>query len=258
MSKTSKQVMKKAKTAVLQTAVVILALFLLWVLVHEIVGNESLVPSVGECLLSMWRFFGDSGFWLAFASTFLRVIVVFIISMCFALICAFISYLVPWFLRIITPIVAFLRTLPVLAALLIILIWAGAGGAPIVVAFLSLFPMLYTGIFTALCNVDKGIEELNRVYKVPLKKQIAQFYLPTILPSAIREGSGGLAFALKLVVSAEVLADTYHSLGGLMKDAKLYYEIPALFALVLIVCLLGFIVETVGILLADGAERRAR
>ena len=130
MSKTSKQVMKKAKTAVLQTAVVILALFLLWVLVHEIVGNESLVPSVGECLLSMWRFFGDSGFWLAFASTFLRVIVVFIISMCFALICAFISYLVPWFLRIITPIVAFLRTLPVLAALLIILIWAGAGGAP--------------------------------------------------------------------------------------------------------------------------------
>ena len=258
MNKIGKNIMKKAKKAAVQTAVAVLALFLLWELAYVAIGNDLLLPSFRECLQSVWRFLGDSGFWMAFLCTFLRVAAVFVIALLLALVCAFVAYLVPCFLRLITPIIAFLRTLPVLAALLIILVWTGAGGAPIWVAFLSLFPMLDTGIYAALCNTDRGIEELNRVYKVPMKKQILPWYLPSILPYAIREGGGGLAFALKLVISAEVLANTYQSLGGLMQEAKLYDEMPALFALVLLVCVLGFVIETIAIVAADAAERSVR
>lgn len=249
---------KRALAAVLQTLAAFVVLAVIWSVAHLLVGNELLLPAFWDCLQRAAAFLTDGGFWTAFFATLLRVLMVFVVSFIFAAIFAFISYMVAWFERFFAPFIAFLRATPVLAALLVILVWVGVGVAPVVVAFLSLFPMLYTGVLAALRGVDSGIEEMNRVYNVPLKKQILQFYLPTIAPYVIREGSGGLAFSLKLVVSAEVLANTYQSLGGLMQEAKLYYEMPALFALVLLVCLFGFLLETLGMVIANALERRAR
>lgn len=249
---------KRALAAVGQTVSAFVVLLIVWCIAHRLVGNELLLPALSDCVKKAVEFLTDSGFWTAFLATFGRVITVFVFSFVLASIFAFVAYLVPWFKNFFAPFLAILRAMPVLAALLVILVWTGAGNAPIVVAFLSLFPMLYTAILAALCGVDRKIEEMNRVYKVPWKKRILAFYLPSIAPSVILEGSGGLAFSLKLVVSAEVLANTYQSLGGLMQEAKLYYEMPSLFALVVLACLFGFILEALGALAAGFVERRVR
>ena len=45
------------------------------------------------------------------------------------------------------------------------------------------------------------------------------------------------------MVSAEVLANTFNSLGGLMQNAKLYAEMPRLAALTLVAVVLGLIID---------------
>ncbi len=243
---------------VIHVLVALLFLVGVWILAYFLVGNELLVPAFSDCLKEVFVVLGKSSFWSAFLSTVFRVLFAFFLSLVLAGILAVISYLVPAFGRFFTPIVSVLRSLPTLAVLLIILVWAGAGKAPTIVAFLSLFPMLYTGITAALFQVDKELLEMSRVYEVPLKRRILELYLPSIAPYALRESGAALAFSLKLVVSAEVLANTYNSLGYWMQEARLYSEMPRLFALVIVIFLFGLLVECLVNWLANAVERRVK
>ncbi|MBQ8295982.1 MAG: ABC transporter permease subunit [Clostridia bacterium] len=250
-----KKILFKNVAAVLIAAAV---LVVVWIVAHAAVGNDLLLPDFFDCMRQVGVLLKDGGFWLAFWHTLSRVLIAFVFSFALALIFALIAYMVPWFCRILSPAVSMLRSLPTLAVLLIVLVWAGAAKAPIVVAFMTLFPSLYAGILAALSQVDGELLEMSRVYKVSMKKRVLQLYIPSAAPYVLREAGAALAFALKLIVSAEVLANTWKSLGGLMQEAKLFYEMPTLFALVVLTFVVGLALEILGAITAFFVERRVK
>lgn len=240
-----------------QTAVTLAFLVCVWVVVWAIVGNEGIVPSFSASVKAFFAYFVNGGFWRALGSTFLRVFIAFVISFGLAAVLAFVSYLYPTFGRFFAPVAAVIRVLPVFAIVFLLLDWTNAWITPVLVAFLSLFPMLYTTFLSALSGVDKGLVEMSKTYNVPLKKRITQLYLPSIAPLAVKEVGAGLGFAVKLVVSAEVLVRTAKSLGSLVLQTQyVYAELPQLFALVIAVCVIGFLLECLGGILSKALERR--
>lgn len=249
---------KRVVKTFFQTLFALALLSLIWIISHQIVGNELLIPNFFTCVKETVRLLCSSGFWISFSATLLRVVIAFFISFILAAVLAIASYIFSSLKKIFAPFVSFLRSIPTLAVLLIILVWSGASVAPIVVACLSLFPMLYTGILSALFSTDEKLLEMSRVYKVPLKKQIFSLYIPSALPYVLREVGAALAFSLKLVVSAEVLASTYNSLGGLMQEAKLFMEMPTLFALITVTFCMGLIFELLGETTSVFVERRSK
>lgn len=236
-------------------AVAVLAL--VWWIGYLAAGNDLLVPPLSVCVKRAFALLGDGWFWDSFFSTFLRVVIAFALAFVLGVGFAVIAYLLPPFRRFFAPIAAMLRSLPVLAVLLILLVCVGAANAPIAVAFLSLFPMLYSSVLAALCGVDTELTEMSRVYKVPLARRIFSLYLPQVSPYVIREGGAALSFSLKLVVSAEVIANTYESLGGMMQEAR-SYEVPDLFALVILTFAVALVLEGVTALIAAAVERRVK
>ena len=54
------------------------------------------------------------------------------------------------------------------------------------------------------------------------------------------------------------MANTYKSLGGMMQEARLYLEMPTLFALVVVTFLVGILLETLGAAIATLVERRVK
>lgn len=249
-----KTVGKSAGKAVLFVAVV----FALFWICYRLVGNEYLVPSPKETVVSAWAFLRSGAFYRAFWQTFLRAFSAFLFSFVFAVALGVLAFSFPRFSKMLHPIVSFLRTLPTLAVLLVILIATDPKTAPVVVAVLALFPMLFTAVESSLFSVDQKTLEMSRVYKVPKAKQVFKMILPQVLPTVVRESAGALAFSLKLTVSAEIMANTYQSLGGMLQEAKQFTETGKLFALTLIVCLLGFLLETLGNALSSAVERRVK
>lgn len=221
----------------------VLVLLLVWLIAWVAVGNELVLPSLSSCLKKMGELFLLGWFWKALLYTLGRVLTAFIISFVLAAVFAVVAYLLPAFGIFLRPITASMRALPTLAVLLILLVWAGADGAPVSVAFLSLFPMLYTEIYSALLAVDKDLAEMSEVYRVPTKIRLTKLYLPVAFPAIVRGGASALGFALKLVASAEVLAGSFVSLGGMMQEAKTYLDIPLLFALVLVTFVLSLALD---------------
>ncbi|MBQ8229249.1 MAG: ABC transporter permease subunit [Clostridia bacterium] len=240
-------------------AVVLLALVLgVWAIAYFAAGNELLVPAFSNCMKELLGLLTQGGFWQSVGNTLLRTLLAFGIALVLAVIFAVLACVYPKIGRGVSLLASVFRTLPTLAVALILLVWWGADDAPVAVAFLSLFPMLYTGILAALSQVDGELIEMSRVYKVPVKKRITRLYLPSAAPYALREAGSAAAFALKLVVSAEVLVNTYKSLGGMMQEARIYLDIPVLFALVCVTTVLGVAIELACGLIARAVERRVK
>ena len=241
-----------------QTLAAVVFLIGVWVVAYFSVGNELLVPSFWDSVKECGALFAKAAFWRGLLHSLERTLLAFLLSFLFALLFAIGAYLYPSFANFFAPIVSALRSMPVMAVLLILLSVGGAANAPVMVAFMSLFPMLYTGIFAGLSSVDRHLIEVSRVQGTPLYRRVTAIYLPLSAPYVLKEGAAALSFALKLTVSAEVLANTVKSLGGMMQDAKVYAEIPQLFALVAVTFLLGLVLETALGLLASAAQKRLR
>ena len=116
--------------------------------------------------------------------------------------------------------------------------------------------MLYISVLTALSSVDRQVIEVSRVQGTSTWRKITAIYLPLSAPHILKEGAAALSFSVKLVVSAEVLASTAKSLGGMMQEARVYAEIPQLFALVMLVFIVGLVLELAVTALAVKMEKR--
>lgn len=235
------------------------ALAACYLLLYVSVGNEFLVPSPSDVFRKTTEILGTRDFWNSFFQTLGRVFRAFAISFVFALLLALVAYLFPSFGVFVMPFVSAFRSLPMIAALLVLLKLFGAGDAPVAVAFLSLFPMLYTGILAALSGIDKQLIAASRVCGASVWRRVISIYLPLSAPYVLRESGAAVSFALKLVVSAEIVSYTADSLGGMMQDIRAYVDkVPQLFALVFVVFLTGLCLEALFSSFAATAERRVR
>lgn len=130
-----------------------------------------------------------------------------------------------------------------MAIILILLVWTTPSAAPVIVTATVLLPACYTAALASLDGIDGEYLELARAYRVPFCRTLFRLVLPLSAPSFLSQTGAFLSLGLKVTVSAEVLAKTAQSLGGMMQDAKLWIEMPELFALTLAVIVTGFVLE---------------
>ena len=105
----------------IQTVAAIAFLLIVWLIAYSRVGNDLLVPPISVSLKEMGLLFVKGAFWRALGGTLWRSVLAFMISFAFALIFAVIAYLYPAFGGFFAPIASALRSMPVLAVLLILL-----------------------------------------------------------------------------------------------------------------------------------------
>ena len=112
-----------------------------------------------------------------------------------------------------------------------------------------LLPAVYAAALAAIDEVGKEYGDLAAAFRVPRSRKIFKMYLPLVAPELLAQGGPLLSMGLKITVSGEVLSLTMRSLGYLMQQAQVNYpNIPRLFALTIVVILLGFLLEGLGAL----------
>lgn len=232
----------------LWTMLAFLLLLLAWTILALLVGNEYLFPDLLQTLEEALGLLVKGEFWLAFFATIARSLIAFTASFVVGAGFALLAYVFPVFEKLFAPIISFVRSLPTMAILLIILLWSNASIAPIIVATTVLVPLSYASVYSALNHVDADLIEMSVVYRVPKKKMIKELFLPIVFPKIFEEGARNLSFSLKLIVSAEIMSNTFQSIGGQMQSASLYDKTPLLFALTLCIFLTGYLLECLGLL----------
>lgn len=225
------------------TLTALVLMWVIWVIAYFAEGNEYVIPSFGDAMKEAWELLGGAVFWHAFANTLLRTLEAFALSFVLAAALSALSEACRPFGAIFRPFVAVLRTIPTMAIILILLLWTTPLAAPVIVAFLVTFPLVYAQFSAAFAGVDRKLLEMAKLYGVPRSRRLFKIYVPAVLPNILSQAGAAFSLTLKIMVSAEVMARTYRSIGGLMQDARNYLEIPELFALTVLTVVAGGLLE---------------
>ena len=126
---------------------------------------------------------------------------------------------------------------------MILIICLNSRLAPAVVAIIVIFPTMYSSFFAAIRGVDPKLVQMSKVYSVSPKDSLFKLYLPNMAEGLFEGSASGISLNIKLVIAAEVQAQTMSSLGNLMYNAKWMLETEKLFALTIAAVILSVACE---------------
>lgn len=240
-----KKFFTKRKLNILISALAVLLMWLVWIVAYYCVGNRLIVPSFSETVSCFWRYLGSGSFWLAVLNSLLRTLLAFIISFVPALACAVSAAFLPRLKAALKPIMTFIRTLPTMAVILLILkITRGDKTfSPVIVTVLVLLPMIYSQANATIEGIDGELTEMAEVFLINRRDRLFKIYLPLVSPGVLSQTGANISIGLKIMISAEVLANTANGLGGMMQLNNIAAEVANLAALTLAAVILGLIID---------------
>lgn len=229
---------------VIYPLVAICLLIAVWEIFAAAVNIELIIPDVKTTFSHFFALLGQKTFYKAVGNTLLRSLISFALGAVFAMALSLLS-LIDAIKKLLSPIIKIMRSIPTMSIILLTVIWLKPSTSPILITFLIIFPIMYSGFFSAITGVDKELIEMSKTYKVPIKNRIFQLYLPQIMPSALDNMQSTISFTVKVIISAEVIAQTRNSMGIMMQLARGYLETAELLAWTLAAIALSYLLELV-------------
>ncbi len=214
-----------------------------WVLAHIAVKNEYIIPSFQDVVINIGENLSSLQFWNAFARTLGRTLYAWGVAFLCAVGLVSIGIFSAKFRRLLAPFISVLRTLPTMAITLMLLIWTNPRIAPVYVTFLMLFPLMYSQLLTAYGEIDPSLVQMITVYKVRRRDRLLKVYIPLMMPAVLSQMGANLSLSLKVMISAEVLAGTFRSIGGMMYDAAMYSRMDQMFSVTIMMLVTGGVLE---------------
>ena len=225
--------------------ITLIAIVIVYAITSKIVDIELIVPSVGATLKSLFALLGKGYFYKAVLNTLLRSILAYALAFIFAAGVAILTSRFKILRSALSPIVVIIRVLPTMSLILLALIWFDSFYSTVLVAFCVIFPMLYTCITDSIDGVDKDLLQMAKIYGVNKGRVITKLYIPQMLPTVLTGIKSSAGLNLKLVIAAEVLAQTANSIGINMQLAKLNLDTAVLLAWTLVAIVIGGIIELI-------------
>ena len=234
---------KKIALNIAFPVIVTAAVFLIWAIAAAAIGASLILPTPAAAVREFFAYFADGSFWRAIGNTMWRSLYSFALSFVLAFVFAVLAKRFALAKRLINPFVAFIRAVPTMSVILILIICLDSARAPAVVAVIVIFPTLYSSFYSAVESVDPKLIEMSRVYKVSAKDKLFRLYIPNMARGMFEGTASGFSLNIKLVIAAEALAQTARSIGSMMNFAKVLLETEKLFALTIAAVILSVLCE---------------
>lgn len=217
--------------------------FIIWEGVALYIDNSLLFPRVSEIFLSLKNLVASGDFTLILWDTLSRFFISIVFSLILAIIFSVASYRYEVIGFLLFPFIIFLRAVPTIAIIIVVLIWSSVERVPIVVGMLILFPILYESILGGIKNVDKNLLKMSKVFKVPTKRVVRDIYIPSIYYSISSNIPSYIGLTFKVIIAGEVLSQESLSIGGEIFINKIYLESSNIFAWIIVVIVLNYLLE---------------
>lgn len=232
-----------------------------WQLAAIAIGKPLLLPGPVQVIDAMNRLWHEGQLGPAVAQSVMQIGAGFLLSVLLGMTAGALSHKFALFRAIADPVIRFLRSVPIAALVVLLLLWFSIRTFGLLLVLLAGLPLVYESILDALDRGDPPMEEVARVHRWPAKSVRRAIRRPMIeraLRPVLRHLAG---FSWKAGVSAQVFARAPESLGNAIAQAKLALSTDEVFAVVAVVCvasaLCGWLVERL-VLACFVTERRTR
>jgi NitT/TauT family transport system permease protein len=203
---------------------------LAWELASLAMGKAIILPSPLLVLRTALALYPRPLFLSSLFATFLRGLAAFALSAALGIAAGLASGIRPAFGAAIAPLLTIIRATPVLALVLLALLWFPAGFVPIFTAFLMAFPVMATSAAEGSKAADPRLLEMARLFRVPRRDIFFELRLPSAAPHLLAGAKSALGLSWKVVVAGEILSQPDRALGTGMQASRMLLESASVFA----------------------------
>ena len=214
-------------------------------LVYAGMGTSLLLPSPAETFLRLRQLLGDPSFYSIIGHTFLRIFSGFLLGTAAGCILGELTAFSPLLYRFFALPMNAIKSTPVASFVILALVWIKGENLSTFIAFLMVLPVIWQSVHTGLGSADPELLEMARVYRFSRGKKLRYLYLPAALPYLISAMRVGLGFSWKSGIAGEVIAIPSQAIGTQLYNAKIYLDMPGLFAWTIVIILLSAAIERV-------------
>lgn len=231
----------------LRKTLLIAALGIVWELYARRLDNPLLFPTCGETLEALWRNV-VSGVLPQRASASLRVLLLgYAGGVALAAILTGLAITTRVGTDMLETLTAMFNPLPAIALLPLALIWFGLGdGSLVFVLIHSVLWAVALNTHAGFLGVSQTLRMIGRNYELRGLRYVLQILVPAAFPSILTGLKIGWAFAWRTLIAAELVFGVSSGKGGLgwfIFENRNTLDIPAVFAGLLTVIMIGLLIE---------------
>lgn len=231
--------MKKSILIILSITILLLA----WQLLAMLVRLPDLVPSVPRLLSTLAALFASGSFYQSVMATVLRGTIGMSISLMAAVGVSFLFYKCEWMYELFRPLLAIMRAIPIISFILLALIFLNAESIPLIIAFLTMFPLLTENLTKGIRSRRKELSIMARQFKIGRWNRLTQVTYPQLKPFLYSGLASASGFGWRAIIMGEVLAQCSPGIGGEMKQAQVFIAVPELIAWTVIAILISYLFD---------------
>lgn len=222
---------------------VIVFWIVVWHVLDMVIHNRLVIAGPISVVASLCTEAAKPGFWVIALASFGRIALGFLLSCCAGILLSAAAYKVALVRAFLDPLVSLLRTIPVVAIIIMLLIWVGNQLLTIYLSFLIVFPLIYINMLAGFESVDYKMLEFARVYRLSPWRTFVYIYRPAFMPFLSSACKMALGMSWKSGIMAEVLANPIPSIGREMAISRTFLNTPKLFAWTVVVMILSWLFE---------------
>lgn len=234
----------------------------IWQLGSVILNRDSLLPllvSPVQVLVRVAQLSVTTGFWASICFSLLRIATGFFLAAGLGILLDMLSARFHQVKDILAPVVLAVKTIPVASFIILALILFSSRSLAALISFLMVLPIIYTNVLAGIEAADRQLLEMAEVFLIPVGRRIRYIYLPQVIPFFRSGCMVALGLCWKSGIAAEVIGTPSGSIGEHLQQAKIYLDMPDLFAWTLVIVLVSLAFEkTVLALLSWTAKRLER
>ena len=232
-----------------------------WLLVWQagsmVLNQPLLLPSPVTVAACLGRLMATPGFWAGLGCSALRIWGGFFLACAAGIVCSALAARFRRMEELLAPLTATIKAVPVMSFIILAFLWLPRRGLlSTLIAFLMAFPVLYGNLLSGIRATDPQLLEMARVFRVPPGRQLWYIRIPQVLPYFRTAASLGLGLCWKAGVAAEVIGLPARSVGERLYNAKIYFEVPELFAWTVTIVAVSVAFEKLFLHLVDRAAER--
>ena len=181
----------------------------------------------------------------SFLCTISRGFLAFFISLLLGYLLAYISYKSIFFKELINPLISFLRSIPTISVIIIVIMIVDLKLISYTIVSLIIFPMIYQNLLHSFENIDSELIMINKMDNINPIKNFFLFIFPITLPGLLNAIIQTLGLSIKIQIMSEILTGStkLKGIGLLLNNYRTNLEIENVFALTLMIILFVYIIE---------------
>lgn len=225
------------------TCLSILLIPVAWQLLSWQMAQPQLIPSFPDLVRALLRLVYTPGFLVSIGTTCLRACVGLLLSLAAASITAFLLNRSEAIRFLFMPWLSLLRSVPVISFILLALIFLNPEMIPLLIAFLTMYPLLTENLLKGLMNRRDSWKILARQFHLNAWNRLFQINYPQLKPYLFSGLASAVGFGWRAIIMGEVLSQCVDGIGKRMKEAQVFIDVPELIAWTLVAIVLSWLTD---------------